>query len=85
DLSKTHLLGASPRVQLYAQMAGALVSIFLCAGLYVVFTKAYRCINELTATTGSFPAPDVGAWRAVSIAVSATSLPIALSFGVLLI
>ncbi|KAL6298052.1 OPT oligopeptide transporter protein-domain-containing protein [Sparassis latifolia] len=82
DLKTTHLIGASPRVQLYAQCFGALVSIFLSAGMYLVFVKAYPCINELTATTCSFPAPDVGAWRAVSVAVSSPSLPIPLSSGV---
>ncbi|KZT55026.1 hypothetical protein CALCODRAFT_556618 [Calocera cornea HHB12733] len=83
DLKTTHLLGASPRVQLYSQMVGTLVSIFLSAGMYVVFTKAYPCINELTTTTCSFPAPDVGAWRAVSIAVSSPSLPIPKTSGIL--
>ncbi|OCH94855.1 OPT oligopeptide transporter [Obba rivulosa] len=82
DLKTTHLLGASPRVQLYAQMCGALVSIFLSAGMYIVFVTAYPCINELTNTTCAFPAPDVGAWRAVSVAVSSPSLPIPLSSGV---
>ncbi|GBE84803.1 hypothetical protein SCP_0607830 [Sparassis crispa] len=82
DLKTTHLIGASPRVQLYTQCFGALVSIFLSAGMYLVFVKAYPCINELTATTCSFPAPDVGAWRAVSVAVSSPSLPIPLSSGV---
>jgi len=82
DLKTTHLIGASPRAQLYAQLAGALVSIFLSCGMYVVFTSAYPCINNLTATTCSFPAPDVGAWRAVSVAVSAGSLPIPLSSGI---
>jgi len=82
DLKTTHLLGASPRVQLYSQCVGALVSIFLSAGMYVVFVTAYPCINELTTTTCSFPAPDVGAWRAVSIAVSDPELPIPLSSGV---
>ncbi|KAI0364271.1 OPT oligopeptide transporter [Pilatotrama ljubarskyi] len=76
DLKTTHLLGASPRVQLYAQCFGALVSIFLSAGMYIVFVKAYPCINTLSNTTCAFPAPDVGAWRAVSVAVSAPSLPI---------
>ncbi|KAI0916387.1 hypothetical protein AcV5_003343 [Taiwanofungus camphoratus] len=82
DLKTTHLLGASPRVQLYSQCCGALVSIFLSAGMYIVFVKAYPCINELSTTTCSFPAPDVGAWRAVSIAVSEPNLPIPLSSGV---
>ncbi|KAH9937937.1 OPT oligopeptide transporter [Amylocystis lapponica] len=82
DLKTTHLLGASPRVQLYSQCIGALVSIFLSAGMYVIFVKAYPCINELTTTSCSFLAPDVGAWRAVSIAVSDPELPIPLSSGV---
>lgn len=38
DLKSTHLLGASPRVQLYAQCCGALVSIFMSAGMYVLFS-----------------------------------------------
>ncbi|KAI0630922.1 OPT oligopeptide transporter [Trametes polyzona] len=82
DLKTTHLLGASPRVQLYAQCCGALVSIFLSAGMYIVFVKAYPCINTLTNTTCAFPAPDVGAWRAVSVAVSSPSLPIPRSSGI---
>ncbi|KAI0324759.1 OPT oligopeptide transporter [Cubamyces sp. BRFM 1775] len=82
DLKTTHLLGASPRAQLYAQCCGALVSIFLSAGMYIVFVKAYPCINTLTNTTCAFPAPDVGAWRAVSIAVSSPSLPIPRSSGI---
>ncbi|CCM06293.1 uncharacterized protein FIBRA_08544 [Fibroporia radiculosa] len=82
DLKTTHLLGASPRVQLYAQCAGALVSIFLSTAMYVVFSTAYPCINTLSTTTCSFPAPDVAAWRAVSLAVSDPSLPIPLSSGV---
>ena len=82
DLKTTHLLGASPRVQLYSQCFGALVSIFLSAGMYVVFVKAYPCINTLSTTTCAFPAPDVGAWRAVSVAVSSPTLPIPLSSGI---
>ncbi|KAH9942458.1 OPT oligopeptide transporter [Epithele typhae] len=82
DLKTTHLLGAAPRVQLYAQCCGALVSIFLSAGMYIVFVKAYPCINSLTETTCAFPAPDVGAWRAVAVAVSAPALPIPRSSGI---
>ncbi|KAI0665449.1 OPT oligopeptide transporter [Trametes maxima] len=82
DLKTTHLLGASPRVQLYAQCFGALVSVFLSAGMYIVFVKAYPCINTLSSTTCAFPAPDVGAWRAVSIAVSSPTLPIPRSSGI---
>lgn len=82
DLKTTHLLRASPRVQFYAQCIGALVSIFMSAGLYVVFSIAYPCINDLSLQAHcSFPAPDVGAWRAIAVAVSSPSLPIPPSSG----
>ncbi|EIM85193.1 OPT oligopeptide transporter [Stereum hirsutum FP-91666 SS1] len=82
DLKSTHLLGASPRVQLYAQCCGALVSIFMSTGMYVLFSTAYPCINDLEAsTTCSFPAPDVASWRAVAVAVSSPTLPIPPSSG----
>ncbi|EJD47592.1 OPT superfamily oligopeptide transporter [Auricularia subglabra TFB-10046 SS5] len=83
DLKTAHLLSAAPRVQLYAQCFGALVSIFLSAGTYSgVFVKANPCINDLSYTTCAFPAPDVGAWRAVALAVSQPTLPIPLSAGI---
>jgi len=82
DLKTTHLLGASPRVQFYAQCCGALVSIFMSAGMYVLFSTAYPCINDLSLQSNcSFPAPDVGAWRAIAVAVSSPSLPIPSSSG----
>lgn len=82
DLKTTHLLRASPRVQFYAQCCGALVSIFMSAGMYVLFSTAYPCINDLSLQAHcSFPAPDVGAWRAIAVAVSSPSLPIPPSSG----
>lgn len=50
DLKSTHLLGASPRVQLYAQCFGALVSIFMSTGMYVLFStgKSRRSISVLS-------------------------------------
>lgn len=82
DLKTTHLLGASPRVQFYAQCCGAVVSIFMSAGMYVLFSTAYPCINDLSLQSYcSFPAPDVGAWRAIAVAVSSPSLPIPASSG----
>lgn len=91
DLKTTHLLRASPRVQFYAQMVGALVSIFMSVGMYVLFSAAYPCINDLsTQAHCSFSAPDVGAWRAIAVAVTSPSLPIppssgytAIAFGIL--
>ncbi|EPS99458.1 OPT oligopeptide transporter [Fomitopsis schrenkii] len=82
DLKATHLLGASPRVQLYSQCCGALVSIFLSTAMYVVFSKAYPCINTLSSSACEFAVPDVKSWRAVSIAVSSSSLPIPTSSGI---
>jgi len=91
DLKTTHLLRASPRVQFFAQMVGALVSIFMSVGIYILFSEAYPCINDVTQLAHcSFPAPDVGAWRAIAIAVTAPTLPVppssgytAIGFGVL--
>ena len=84
DLKATHLLGASPRVQLYSQCFGALVSIFLSTAMYVVFSKAYPCINTLSSSTCEFAVPDVRSRCAASIrvAVSSSSLPIPTSSGI---
>ena len=82
SLKTTHLLRASPRVQFYAQSVGALVSIFMSVGMYVLFSSAYPCINSLEGQAHcSFPAPDVGAWRAIAVAVTAPTLPIPPSSG----
>ncbi|MCJ1312990.1 hypothetical protein MMC25_006666 [Agyrium rufum] len=91
DLKTTHLLRASPRVQFYAQMCGAVVSIFMSVGMYVLFSVAYPCINSLEGqATCSFPAPDVGAYRAIAVAVTSPTLPVppssgytAIAFGIL--
>ncbi|KAG0707878.1 OPT oligopeptide transporter protein-domain-containing protein [Suillus ampliporus] len=76
DLKTTHLLRASPKAVFVAQLFGAVVSIFVSAGLYVVFSTAYPCINDLNHTTCAFPTPDVQSWRAVAVAVSSSTLPI---------
>ncbi|KAG2151124.1 OPT oligopeptide transporter protein-domain-containing protein [Suillus bovinus] len=81
DLKTTHLLRASPKAVFVAQLCGAVVSIFMAAGLYVVFSTAYPCINDLSYATCSFPAPDVQSWRAVAVAVSSSTLPIPPSSG----
>jgi len=85
DLKTTHLLGCSPRVQLYAQLCGALVSIFMSAGVYIIFSIGNPCINNLSSDPNvvcPFPAPDVAAWRAISLAVSEPELPIPRSSGI---
>ncbi|KAG2344573.1 hypothetical protein BDR05DRAFT_166734 [Suillus weaverae] len=81
DLKTTHLLRASPKAVFVAQLFGAVVSIFVSAGLYVVFSTAYPCINDLNHTTCAFPTPDVQSWRAVAVAVSSSTLPIPPSSG----
>lgn len=63
DLKTTHLLRASPKAVFCGQLTGAIVSIFMAAGVYIVFSTAYPCINDLTYTTCSFPTPDVQSWR----------------------
>lgn len=63
DLKATHLLRASPKAVFCGQLTGAIVSIFMAAGVYVVFSTAYPCINDLSYTTCSFPTPDVQSWR----------------------
>ena len=77
DLKTTHLLRASPRVQFYAQCCGAVVSVFISTAMYVLFSEAYPCINDLAlADHCSFSIPDVGAYRAIAVAVTSTSLPV---------
>ncbi|KAG1718510.1 OPT oligopeptide transporter protein-domain-containing protein [Suillus paluster] len=81
DLKTAHLLRASPRAVFVAQLCGAVVSIFVSAGLYVVFSTAYPCINDLDHTTCPFSTPSVQAWRAVAVAVTSKTLPIPPSSG----
>lgn len=63
DLKAAHLLRSSPKAVFYGQLCGAIVSIFISAGVYVVFSSAYPCINNISYETCSFPIPDVQAWR----------------------
>ena len=44
DLKTGYLLRAKPRNQFIAQLVGAIVSVFLSAGLFILFSKASRCI-----------------------------------------
>lgn len=83
DLKTTHLLRASPRVQFYAQCCGAIVSVFMSTAMYVLFSEAYPCINDLSIEKCSFGIPDVGAYRAIAVAVTSTSLPVPTSSGIL--
>lgn len=77
------LLDVKPRLQWYAQAVGTLVAVFLAPGMYMLFSKAYPCINDLTlADTCEFGIPSVSAWRAVAQAVTDPVFPVPRSSGI---
>lgn len=80
DLKTGHWLRASPRAQFWAQLFGSLFATPLSVGLYVLFNKAYPCINSGDENC-QFGAPSVAAWEAVALAVASPKLPISLSSG----
>lgn len=84
DFRVGFLLGTSPRHQFYAQACGALVSVFLAPGVFVLFMAAYPCIWSPGVSTEDalrcpFKAPSVAAWQAVAQAFTAPKIPIPLS------
>ncbi|CED85432.1 Oligopeptide transporter, OPT superfamily [Phaffia rhodozyma] len=81
DLKTGHLIGASPRAQFWAQLAGSTAGFAFAPALFLVFAKAYPCINDPTIDTCPFSLPAVSAWKAVAIAVSSPTLPVTLSSG----
>lgn len=76
DLRTGYLLGASPRVQFYAQACGSFFSVFLCTGFFLLFAKAYPCILDADADVCQFGIPSVAAWVAIATAVTGTSFPV---------
>lgn len=56
DLKTGHLLHASPRAQFYGQMIGSVVSIFVSAIAYNLYTRVYAIPGPL------FPAPTAYVW-----------------------
>lgn len=82
DLKTGYLLRAKPRNQFIAQLCGAVVSVFLCSGLFLLFTTASPCIIYPTATGEcTYAGPSIAAWAAVAVAVTAPQLPISASSG----
>lgn len=81
DLKTGHWLHASPRAQFWAQLWGSLWATPLSVGLYVLFSKAYPCINDSSIENCEFGTPSVAAWTAVAQVVVAKDLPISLSSG----
>ncbi|KAM5343438.1 hypothetical protein ACJ41O_011975 [Fusarium nematophilum] len=68
-----------PNLQFYAQGLGAIVSIFLAPGVFVLFMAAYPCVwkpEEDPTAVCPFSAPSVAAWEAVAKAVTMDKIPI---------
>ncbi|KAK2601787.1 hypothetical protein QQS21_004671 [Conoideocrella luteorostrata] len=81
DFRVGFLLRTPPKYQFYAQACGALVSVFLAPGIFVLFMSAYPCVwnkklPEEELLKCQFKAPAVVAWKAVAEAVTAESIPI---------
>ena len=60
DLKTGHMLGASPRKQLIAQLLGITGGIIICVPIYKLFTSAYEVGGD------DLPAPAAHAWRAMA-------------------
>ncbi|KAI8652239.1 hypothetical protein NCS57_01287000 [Fusarium keratoplasticum] len=79
DFRTGFLLGTPARAQWHAQLLGTLMAVFLTPGLFVLFTKAFPCITDASATTCQFALPSVTAWRVVTEAILAEEFPISQS------
>jgi uncharacterized oligopeptide transporter (OPT) family protein len=60
DLKTGHLLGASPRQQIIAQLAGIAAGIVVCVPIYIAFANNYEIGGE------EYPAPAAMAWKAMA-------------------
>jgi uncharacterized oligopeptide transporter (OPT) family protein len=60
DLKTGHLLGASPRNQFFAQLAGILAGVVFVVPAYYLFNSAYEIGGE------ELPAPAAHAWKAMA-------------------
>ncbi len=60
DLKSGRLLGASPRKQFLAQLAGIGAGVFFCVPAYLLVTSAYQIGGD------QLPAPAAQAWRAMA-------------------
>lgn len=82
DFRVGFLLRTPPNLQFYAQAMGAVVSVFLAPGIFVLFMSAYPCVRDVNAERCAFAAPSVVAWQAVAEAVTLPKIPIPLSSGI---
>lgn len=79
DFRVGFLLRTSPKLQWFAQGIGTCFAVFLAPTMYVLFSVAYPCINDMESETCPFTAPSASAWRAVAVAVVDPTLPIPVS------
>lgn len=83
DFRVGFLLDVKPKLQWYAQAVGTLVAVFLAPAIYMLFSVAYPCINDLDLADGcQFGIPSVSAWRAVAQAVTDPVFPVPKSSGI---
>ncbi|EJU04603.1 oligopeptide transporter [Dacryopinax primogenitus] len=69
DLKTGHLLHTAPRAQLYSQLLGSLLSIFVTVGAYDLYKRAYPIPGP------SFPAPTAYVWLSLARLLRDGSLP----------
>lgn len=82
DLKIGHLLGATPKGQAWAQIAGTVVGIVPLTAVFMVYGMAYPCLLTLDGGKCPFSMPAASAWRAVAVAMTETDSPIPPSAGV---
>ncbi|CAM1504556.1 Fc.00g021470.m01.CDS01 [Cosmosporella sp. VM-42] len=85
DFRVGFLLRTPPKLQFYAQALGAVVSVFLAPGIFVLFMSAYPCVWQESPDPTAvcpFAAPSVTAWKAVAEAVTLPHIPIPRSSGI---
>ncbi|MCJ1309402.1 hypothetical protein MMC25_003061 [Agyrium rufum] len=76
DFRVGFLLRTPPKLQWSAQAIGTLCACFIAPATFVLFSTAYPCINDASAASCPFQAPNVQAWRAVAVAMTNPTLPI---------
>ena len=82
DFRVGFLLRTPPKLQFFAQGISTAVAVFLAPAMFVLFSSAYPCINDVNAKTCAFSAPSVAAWRAVAVAVTDPTFPVPTSSGI---
>ncbi|KAH7250635.1 OPT oligopeptide transporter protein-domain-containing protein [Fusarium solani] len=75
DFKVGYFTGTPPRYQFYGQLLGIIPAIFLSPALYIVFAKAYPCINDLAqAATCGLAAPAAQGYRVIALAITSPQI-----------